>query len=82
MGTEAASDDETDAEPSANAYDLMAAPRLAIATVAYAGLAMYAMQSDDLVQFVIVAIALMLVSLYWGWDAWNYEKARAALTSA
>jgi hypothetical protein len=82
MGTESASDDETDAEPSANAYDLMAAPRLALATIAYAALAVYAMQSSNLVQFVIVAIALLLVSLYWGWDAWNYEKARAALTNA
>jgi hypothetical protein len=81
MGTDSASD-ETDSAPSANAYDLMAAPRLAIATIVYAGLAMYAMQSSNVVQFVLVAVALMLLSIYWGWDAWNYEKARAALTNA
>ena len=61
-----------------SAYGLMAAPRLAIATVLYVLLAGYAVQSSNVVQFLVVAISLGALSLYWGWDAWNYEKARTA----
>jgi hypothetical protein len=83
MDADTTANADSDAESAGGtAYELMAAPRLAIATILYVVLAGYAVQSSNLVQFLVVALSLALVSLYWGWDAWNYEKARARLTDA